>query len=111
MLFLFPVTINFVWAVYMCTRPCTWPIHGGGHGLYTTLYMTVYTAMDTACLHGRVLHYVDGCVHGGVTAVYTAHKYTRPVYETYRICIFLTICCDYMRKQSKASYCMSPEVY
>jgi len=79
-------------------------------------------AMDTARVpvHRRVHDRVNGhvravytaLVHGGVTAVYTAgYTYTRPVYKTYRICNFLTQCCDYIRKQSNARYCLSPEVY
>jgi len=31
--------------------------------------------------------------------------------ETYRICNFLTNCCDYTRKQNKAPISLSPEVY
>ena len=97
-----------VTAVYTVRkRPCT--------RSYTRVHGP-YTAKNTAGVHsrvhdrvdGRVLGRVHGRVHGGVTAVYT---YTRPVYETYSICSFLTNSCDYIRKQSKAPYCLSPEIY
>ena len=99
---------------WSCTRSCSWPAHGRLHGRvdgpYTTEYGP-YSAVFTARTWP---------VHAVYTAVFTArtrrrtrlvYTYTRPVNETYRICNFLTDCCDYIHKQSKAPYCLSPEVY
>jgi len=78
--------------VYTCTRS----VHGDGHG--------PCTRPCKGRVHGRVHRpYTRRCigrVHGPYTAV-----------NTYIIRSFLTKCCDYIRKQSKAPYCLSPEVY
>ena len=74
-------------------RPC---VHGRIYG------RTVCTAACTACT--RSVHDRE---QGLYTAVYT---YSRPVYETYRICNFLTNCCDYIRKQIKALLLLVTEV-
>ena len=68
-------------------RLCARPVHGRAH---------VYTARTRPWT--RPMY----------TAVCT---YKRPVYESYKICNFLTNSCDCIRKQSKAPYCLSPEVY
>ena len=68
-------------AVHGLYRPCS-RLCTGRVQVYTTAYMVVYMVV---------------------------YMYTRPVYETYRICNFLTNC--YIRKLSKAPYCLSPKVY
>ena len=93
------------------TWPCIWPVHGRVHdpvhGLCTqscTRGHGFYTAMDTAHVHSRVHDRVDGrvwavymavytaSVYGGVAAMYAVvYMYTRPIYETYRICNFLKL--------------------
>jgi len=73
--YLFPVTINLLLSCCLADRvngPCA-------------------RTVDTVRVHGRHGRY------GRVLAVYTC---TWPVYETYRICKFLTNSCDYIRKQS-----------
>jgi len=86
--------------------------HGWTRPVYTAVYTTVH-----GCLRAVYIVVTRRCArpsrHCPYTAVNTVvYTYTRPVYETYRICNFLTIKTrDCIRKQSKASYCWSPEVY
>jgi len=79
--------------VRVINGPCTWPVNGRVHGLYTvcTRPFRRATAVDTGRKHARV-H--DHCVHGTCTAVYTVHTWTwsctpwsgpckRPMYHGY----------------------------
>ena len=105
-------------AVYMARkRSCTRPVHGHGHGLCTQPCTrpcrrpctSPCTRRCNGGVHGRpCTPPVHDREHGLYTAVYT---HIRPVYETYRICNFLTNSCDYIRKQSQADYCLSPDVH
>jgi len=126
-------------AVYTCTRPCTRFVYGRVHGrapftarirpcnrhvraVYTcirSVYIQPYTRSACTVVYGPCprpcRRLCTGRVHTTwpctwpVNTACTPH--TRPVYETYRIFNFLTNCCDYICKQSKAPYCLSPEVY
>ena len=68
------------------TQPCTW---AGINGLCTR--------PCTRSVHGPVHDHVHGPYARSCTRVHGPY--------------FLTNCCDYTRKQNKAPFCFSPEIY
>jgi len=92
-------------AVYTVVYTCTRPSNGRIHGPYTAVYLIL--SYLNGRVHGPCTWSVHGRVHGLYMAEYTVVcTSTRPVHETYRILDFLTNCCNYVREQNKASFCL-----
>jgi len=94
--------VHMYTAVY---RSYTWPVYSRVHGRVHSRVQ--YTRPCNGRVHGPCTLSVHGRVHGLYMAEYTVVcTSTRPVHETYRILDFLTNCCNYVREQNKASFCL-----
>ena len=105
MLFTFPVISDLLFS--SCCFYCCSP-YKNGNICIERVSVRGPTAVNTA---------VDTAVYGPYTAVYTCKRpCTRAVLVSalnrlpYRTCNFLANCCDYICKQKKALFCLSPQV-
>jgi len=97
-----------VWLLFSGHGPYTWPSTRVYVHVYTVMYLCTRPANGHG--HGRCTGRVHVRVHGRVHRPCTrVHGwYTKPIeFATFSN---VTNCCDDIRKQSKAPYCLSPEV-